>query len=146
MKRTLGRLARIFLTYSVKIISLLLAVSIISFALVSASPVDPVQQYITGLGTAVSPEQRAEIEEYWGVGQPFAEKYFNWLSELVSGNMGESSIYRRPVADIIGERFLNSLALMVAAWLLAGLIGFVLGCAMGMYKDRWPDKIIKKIC
>lgn len=146
MKRTLGRLARIFLTYGVKIISLLLAVSIISFALVSASPVDPVQQYITGLGTAVSPEQRAEIEEYWGVGQPFAERYFNWLSELISGNMGESSIYRRPVADIIGERFLNSLALMVAAWLLAGLIGFVLGCAMGMYKDRWPDKIIKKIC
>lgn len=146
MKRTLGRLARISLTYGVKIISLLLAVSIISFALVSASPVDPVQQYITGLGTAVSPEQRAEIEEYWGVGQPFAERYFNWLSELVSGNMGESSIYRRPVADIIGERFLNSLALMVAAWLLAGLIGFVLGCAMGMYKDRWPDKIIKKIC
>lgn len=60
------RLARIFVTYSIKILSLLLAVSVISFILVTASPVDPVQQYILGLGTAVSPEQRAEIEEYWG--------------------------------------------------------------------------------
>ena len=51
------RLARIFVTYSIKILSLLLAVSVISFILVTASPVDPVQQYILGLGTAVSPEQ-----------------------------------------------------------------------------------------
>ena len=53
------RLARIFVTYSIKILSLLLAVSVISFILVTASPVDPVQQYILGLGTAVSPEQAA---------------------------------------------------------------------------------------
>lgn len=146
MKGTLGRLARILVTYGVRIISLLLAVSIISFTLVSASPVDPVQQYIIGLGTAVSPEQRAEIEDYWGVNEPPVERYFSWLSELVRGNLGESAIYRRPVADIIGERFLNSLALMLCAWVLSGLIGFFLGCVMGMYRDRWPDKILKSIC
>ena len=61
MKGTFGRLSRTFLSYGVRILSLLLAVSIISFVLVSASPIDPVQQYILGLGTAVSPEQRAEI-------------------------------------------------------------------------------------
>ena len=60
--------------------------------------------------------------------------------------MGESSLYRRPVAEIIGERFVNSLALMLCAWVLAGVLGFVLGCVMGMYQDRWPDKILKKIC
>ena len=63
LKGTLPRLSRIFFMHSIKIISLLLAVSIISFVLVSASTVDPVQQYITGLGTAVSPEQRAQIED-----------------------------------------------------------------------------------
>lgn len=140
------RLARIFVTYSIKILSLLLAVSVISFILVTASPVDPVQQYILGLGTAVSPEQRAEIEEYWGVNEPPVERFFSWLNELLHGNLGESAIFRRPVADIIGERFVNSLALMLCAWLLAGLIGFALGCVMGMYRNRWPDKILKKVC
>ena len=101
MKGTSARLGRIFLRYGVKIISLLLAVSIIAFALVSFSPVDPVQQYILGVG-AVSPEQRAEIEEYWGVNDPPVQRYLNWLGALLRGDMGESLLYRRPVAEIIG--------------------------------------------
>ena len=146
MKGMSGRLIRIFAVNSIKTISLLLAVSIISFVLVSASPVDPVRQYILGLGTAVSLEQRAEIESYWGIDEPPAERYLGWLFEVLNGNLGESAIYRRPVADIIGERFWNSLALMLCAWILAGGIGFVLGCVMGMYRNRLPDRILKKVC
>ena len=146
MKESFRRLGRTFLSYSVKIISLLLAVSVIAFVLVSFSPIDPVQQYILGLGTAVSPEQRAEIEEYWGVNEPPVERYFNWLGSLLKGDMGHSAIFRRPVADVISERFANSLALMICAWLFAGIIGFALGCLMGMFQDKWPDQILKKIC
>lgn len=146
MKGTFPRLARTFLTYGIKILSLLLAVTIIAFVLVSLSPIDPVRQYILGLGTAVSPEQRALIEEYWGVNQPPVQRYLNWLNALLHGDLGQSLLYRRPVADIIGERFVNSLALMLCAWVFSGVIGFGLGCLMGMYRDRWPDKILKKIC
>lgn len=146
MNGTFARMAKTFVTYGIKIISLLLAVSIIAFALVSASPIDPVQQYILGLGTAVSPEQRAQIEAYWGVNEPPVERYFTWLTEILRGNWGESALFRRPVIDIIGERFANSLALMFCAWVLSGVIGFFLGCVMGMYQDKWPDKALKKIC
>ena len=146
MKGTAVRMCRTFLVNCIKILSLLLAVSVIAFALVDMSPIDPVQQYILSLGTAVSPEQRAELEDYWGVNEPPAERYFSWLGELLKGNMGESAMYRRPVRDIIAERFVNSLALMVCAWVLSGVIGFFLGCVMGMYQDCWPDKILKKIC
>lgn len=146
MREIIVRLAHVFIKNIVKIVTLLFAVSIISFTLVNISPIDPVQQYLLGLGTAVSQEKRAEIEAYWGVDRPPVERYLTWLNELMHGNMGESSIYRRPVADIIGERFVNSLALMLSAWVLAGLMGFVLGCLMGMYHDRLPDKILKKIC
>lgn len=146
MKDTIVRLLRILVKNSIKIITLLLAVSMVSFALVSISPIDPVQQYLLGLGTAVSQEKRAELEQYWGVDKPPVERYMTWLNELLHGNMGESSIYRRPVAQIIAERFVNSFALMLCAWILAGIIGFALGCVMGMYHDRMPDKILKKIC
>ena len=146
MKGTARRLCRIFLTYGVKVVSLLLAVSVIAFALVCASPVDPVQQYILGLGTAVSPERRAAIEDYWGVNDPPVQRYLGWLGSLLHGDLGESALYRRPVADIIKERFVNSLALMICAWILSGLIGFSLGCVMGMYQGRWPDRILKKLC
>lgn len=146
MKGTAGRIFRIFLRYGVKIISLLLAVSIIAFILVCLSPIDPVQQYILGMGTAVSEEQRAIIEDYWGVNEPPVQRYFSWLSSLLKGDLGESLLYRRPVADIIGERFVNSLALMLCAWVFSGIIGFFLGCIMGTFKDSLADRIIKKIC
>ena len=139
------RLCRIFLTNGVKIVTLLLAVSIISFILVSNSPVDPVQQYILGIGP-VSDEQRAAIEAYWGVNEAPVDRYLNWLGALLQGDFGTSLLYRRPVIDIIGERFANSLALMLCAWAFSGVIGFALGCVMGMYKDKLPDRIIKKIC
>lgn len=140
-----ARVGSAFLKYALKMAVLLLVVSIIAFALVSASPVDPVQQYVLGVG-GVTPEQRLELEEYWGVNDPPVERYFNWLNALLHGDFGESLLYRRPVINIIGERFVNSLALMACAWLFSGLIGFGLGCLMGINKDGLPDRIIKKIC
>lgn len=146
MKEITGRLIRIFLSKSIRILSLLAAASLLSFALVSASPIDPVRQYLLGLGTAVSPEQRAELESYWGVNEPPAERFFSWLGEVLHGNLGESALYRRPVSDVIGERFWNSLALMLCAWVLAGVMGFLIGCIMGMYQNKWQDRLLKNIC
>ncbi len=134
-----------FAIYLIRVFSLLFAVSVISFALVSASPVDPVQQYIMGAGP-VSGEQRSEIEAYWGVDRPVAERYFSWTSALLHGDFGVSLLYRRPVIEIISERFRNSLALMMCAWVFSGVIGYSLGCVMGMNRDRWQDKIIRKLC
>lgn len=146
MKGILAKTAKIFVTNIIKIVSLLFAVSVIAFTLLNASPVDPVKQYILGLGTTVSPEQRQEIEEYWGLDKEPVERYTSWLSELLKGNLGESAIYRRPVVDVISERFVNSIALMASAWVLSGIFGFILGSIMGLYKDKWPDKILKNFC
>ena len=146
MKNIISRLAGILVKNRIKTVSILFAVSIITFILVNASPVEPVQQYILNMGSAVSQEQREEIEEYWGVDEPPAQRYVNWISGVARGDLGESSLYRRPVADIISERFLNSLALMISSWILSGVIGFVLGCVMGMNRNALSDKIIKKIC
>ena len=46
--------------YLIRMVTLLIAVSIVSFVLVSMSPVDPVQQYV-GAVPNVGVEQRAKI-------------------------------------------------------------------------------------
>lgn len=143
--RTSSRIVRLFIENILKMVFLLFAVSIIAFVLVNYSPVDPVQQYVIGVG-GVSPEQRLQLKEYWGVNDPPVERYMNWLSALMHGDFGTSLLYRRPVIDIIGERFVNSFALMLCAWLFSGIIGFILGCVMGMKKDGIVDRMIKKIC
>lgn len=131
--------------YLLRMVTLLIAVSIISFILVSLSPVDPVQQYV-GSVPNVSVEQRAKIAEYWGLNDPPVERFLAWGKSLLHGDFGVSLIYRRPVLDVIKEKFATSLALMMTAWAFSGIIGFVIGCAMGIFNGKWIDKILKKVC
>jgi peptide/nickel transport system permease protein len=43
-------------------------------------------------------------------------------------------------------RFKASLALMMTAWVFSGVLGFAVGCVMGVFRGRWPDRIIKRVC
>lgn len=129
-----------------KLILLLLAVSLLSFALISYSPIDPVQAYVGADMTRVSPEQRANIAEYWGLNESKTEQFLAWGKSFLRGEWGTSLIYRTPVADVIAERFQSSLALMGVSWLLAGVIGFWLGIVAGMRQGTWLDKMIQAYC
>ena len=133
-----------FISTLTRMFFLLVAVSMISFFLVIASPIDPVDAY---LGDAsVSEEQRIRIAEYWGLNKSPIERYALWVEHLFTGDMGDSISYRQPVAQIIGERFQASLALMGTAWLLSGFLGLVFGVLSGVYKDSLLDRVIKTFC
>ena len=70
----------------------------------------------------------------------------NWGKAILHGDFGTSLIYRRPVLDIIKEKFSASLALMITAWIFSGITGFAIGCLMGIFNGKWPDRILKKVC
>lgn len=130
----------------VKLATLLIAISILSFTLVSLSPIDPVQSYIGADMTRVSPEQRDNIAEYWGLNESKVQQFMSWGKAVLHGDLGTSLLYRSKVADVIGERFVASLALMVVAWVISGIIGFLLGIIAGMKEGTWVDRVIKGYC
>ena len=130
----------------VRLVSLLFAISVITFILISHSPIDPIQAYIGADMMRVGPEQREKIAENWGLNEPPVEQFLRWGSSVIQGDLGTSMIYRRPVTEIISEKFLHSLALMLIAWFLSGIIGFCMGIAAAMKKDKWPDRFIKWYC
>lgn len=129
-----------------KLILLLAAVSVITFILISNSPIDPTQAYIGADMLRVSAEQRAAISEYWGLNDPPVERFLAWGNALVQGDFGTSMIHREPVLDLIADRFKSSLVLMLAAWVLSGLVGFAAGVLAAMKQGTWMDRIIKWYC
>lgn len=143
---TVRKLGLLILRKGFRMVTLLVAICFISFLLVKNSPIDPIQAYIGADMLKVSPEQRAKIAEYWGLDQPVMVQFLHWGSAVVTGDLGISMIYRRPVINVIGERFLNSLALMLSAWVLSGVIGFVTGVIAAMKKGTWIDRLIKWYC
>ena len=126
---------------------LLALVSAASFFLLSLSPIDPLQSNVgqAALGS-MSPEQVEDLREYWGVGVPMTKRFASWFSGLLKGDMGISLLYRRPVIEIVGERFLSSLWLMASAWVFAGVLGLLLGILAGTFRGRWPDRLITGYC
>ena len=129
---------------TLRLISLLVVVCIASFWIVEQSPIDPVRAYIGEM--SIQPEQKAKLDEYWGVNTPPQEKFLNWAGNLLKGDLGVSLIYRMPVTDVIKERFTASLVLMASSWLISGVLGFVLGIAAGMHKGTLFDRAIKTYC
>ena len=128
----------------IRMLLLLITVSIVTFTLVSMSPIDPLQANVgqAALG-AMSQEQKAQLEEYWGVNVPPVRRYLNWAGGFVRGDMGISLLYRQPVSQVIGVKLSNSLFLMVFAWLISGILGLVLGILAGVFRGTWADRIIK---
>ncbi|MCL6572747.1 MAG: ABC transporter permease [Bacillus sp. (in: Bacteria)] len=139
-------IATYVLKKTIRLVSLVVAICIVSFILISQSPIDPIQAYIGADMMRVGPEQREKIAENWGLDQPPLKQFYQWSSSLLQGDLGTSMIYRRPVAEIIGERFYSSLVLMLIAWVLSGVIGFGLGVIAAMKKGLWADRIIKWYC
>lgn len=134
-----GQLARFAL--------LMVAVSMVTVALVSASPIDPVQAN-TGQAAllSMSAEKREELAERWGAGEPFAERYAAWALDALHGDLGESLRFNAPVVEVVGERLAGSALLLACAWLLSGAIGFALGVAAGAARGSLFDRLVRGWC
>ncbi len=123
-------------------LSLLIGLSVFAFILVRTSPVDPVLASVN-YDMSLTEQQYQAIAEYWGLNEPPVTQYFVWLKNMLTGNMGTSRIYRKPVAQIIQARAGASFALMGISWLLSGIIGFLLGTAAAFKRGTLLDRSIK---
>lgn len=141
----MNRLAKYTASTLLRMVLLLLGTSLFTFVLIASSPIDPVDAYV-GAESNVSQQQRENVAEHWGLNKPPVERYFAWLSNVLRGDMGVSITYQKPVAQILGERFAASLALMATAWVLSGVLGFLLGVLCGATQGSLLDRCVKTFC
>jgi peptide/nickel transport system permease protein len=106
-----------------QLIPVLILVSMAVFLIVRVIPGDPV---LVMMG--VDPEERSRIsdaqyqalQQQLGLDRPIYVQYFNWVSRIVQGDMGLSLRSRRPIFEVIFERYPATIYLALAA-LLTGL-------------------------
>lgn len=107
------------------------------FALVVASLTLALARLAPGGGSefgieAATPEEVAARRAELGLDQPFLTQYGRWLGGLARFDLGQSSLFGRPVADLVGERAANTAVLAVAALIVATGIGLPLGRFAGV--------------
>ncbi|SFQ27028.1 peptide/nickel transport system permease protein [Butyrivibrio proteoclasticus] len=129
----------------IRMLLLLILVSFLAFVLIAKSPIDPLVSYI-GTNSTLSPEAKQEIVEHWGLNEPVFTRFFKWLVNILHGDMGTSITYKKAVSSVIIERFSYSIVLMLLAWLLSGILGFVIGVICGIKQGGIYDRITKLFC
>lgn len=103
----------------------LFAVVTFNFVLFRVLPGDPIR--LIARSGHLSPAAVEELRRLFGLDKPLAVQYWYYLRNLFHGNFGFSYTYRRPVADILAERMVNTLILLGAATVLIVLLGIGLG-------------------
>ncbi|HHU45750.1 MAG TPA: ABC transporter permease [Actinomycetales bacterium] len=129
-----------------RMLFLLISVTFVAFVLVEASPLDPVAQYVASMQRGVSADQVERITALWGLDRPWYERYVSWLGGMLAGDFGVSNLYRADVAGIIGHAIANSLLLMSIAWVLSGVLGYLLGVVSGATRGTLLDRAIVAAC
>lgn len=117
-------------------------VTLLVFVLMSFSKVDPAY---TALGDGASPEAVAAYHERYGLDDPLPERYLRYMGDLFHGDMGTYGAARNSVADRIASALPVTMQLTFMGLLIGAIASFVLGVIAALYRDRWPDQLIRII-
>ena len=135
--------ARLFHYARLLISSFVLFLVVISvlFLLLELTPGDPAQAILGDV--PVTPEFLERIRETYGLDRPAWERYFIYLGNVLSGNLGYSFLNNgQPVLELIGQRIGATLALAVPAFVISTTGGILLGSIAGRTRKRWLDSLI----
>ncbi len=115
--------------------TLLIIVTLLFFLFRLGLP-DPTASLVT---EGFSPADRELIRERFGLDRPLLEQYFIYLRNVVQGDFGWSFYYNAPVADVIWEKFGNTMVLMLIAIALAYSLGIPLGAYLSWKRGSRTD-------
>ncbi len=122
-----GSMARMAGRRALAAVPVLLLVTFGVFAVAAASPFDPVKAYAGTAGLTASQENLDQLRANLGADQPLVPRWWDWTTSALTGDLGDSSVMRQPVADVIAERIGWSVLLAATAFAVAVLLGTVLG-------------------
>lgn len=119
---------------------LLVGISVVTFAINALAPGDPITAMMDPEEVRVIPVEELERRrEALGLNDPIPVRYALWGREVVQGNLGYSFHFSRPVTEMILDRILPSLALVLPSTLLGTTLGVALGVASAMRRHSGLD-------
>ena len=122
------------------LVATLAVASILVFFMLEILPGDPAQLI---LGTDARPDTLIALRHEMGLDRPVLARFLQWLSGMLSGNLGMSHTYHVPVVTLIAERLPVSMPLAIVSLVLAVMFGIPGGLIAAMNKDTWLDRVVR---
>jgi len=122
----------------------LLIMSFVIYGLIGLMPGDPIDLMITA-DPNLTAEDQARLRALYGLDRPIAERYWNWLSAALTGDLGYSRIHARPVMAVLLPALVNSIWLMGLSFALAMAIALPAGIAAALRPRSLADNAINMV-
>lgn len=119
---------------------MVLGVTILVFFLMSFSPIDPAY---SALGEGASQEALAAYRDAHGLNDPWLVQYGHFMVGLFQGDLGTYGANESSVGDKIASALPITLQLTFVGLIIAVVFSLLLGVISAVYRDRWPDQIIR---
>jgi peptide/nickel transport system permease protein len=134
---------RMLLSRILSLVPLLLGVTLFVFVVMRFSPIDPALAAFDGANA--SAEQLEQFRRDNGLLDPLPVQYFRFVWLLIQGDFGVSVITKQPVAEIITTALPLTVQLTLMGLVIAILVSVPLGVVSAIYRDRWPDQLIRLV-
>lgn len=119
--------------------SLIFLVSVsITFAILHLMPGDYIESMMPYL-TAIDPALSSTFRESFGLNRPIFEQYALYVANILQGNWGYSFQYAAPVFNIIAEKIVWTLVILLPATVLSALAGVAIGAYSGWKNGSKTD-------
>ena len=105
----------------------LIAISILVFTLIQLPPGDYLTSQLYELqaqGEATAAQQIEFLRAEYGLDKPMYVQYWNWVTGLLQGDLGQSFEFNRPVSEVLGDRLLMTFILNFSTILFIWVVSF----------------------
>jgi len=132
-------MAKLIIRRAISALGLLFGLATIVFLLAHLAPGDPAARM---LSPSISSAAAEEVRRQFGLDQPLARQYFDWLLNALTGNLGLSFSHYRPVTAVILDVLPNTAVLALAAIAIELAIGIPLGAIATRAPRSWLDRVL----
>ncbi|MFZ5825183.1 MAG: ABC transporter permease [Bacillota bacterium] len=122
-----------------QMIPILLGATMLIFLVIKLAPGDPFSGMID---PRLDPRKIEELRQRYCLNCPLPQQYWNWMSNMLQGDLGNSIRFKTPVREMIQERMGPTLALGVSSQLLVFLFGLPIGILAATRRNTWVDNLV----
>jgi peptide/nickel transport system permease protein len=123
----------------------LVAISVISFAIIQLPPGDFLTTYVAernARGETVDPTEVESLRQRFGLDQPMYIQYLRWSWNFLHGDFGHSFEWNRPVSSLIAERIPLTIVISFSTLLFTWLVSVPIGIYSAVRQYSWVDYLL----
>lgn len=130
MTYVLNRLLSVILT--------LFLITLVTFAVTNILPGDVAMMI---MGTQSNEAALEGLRQSLGLNDPLILQYGRWIAGLLTGDLGNSLIFKKPIAELLAQKAVASSIIVVMSMTIALTLAVPLGVWAAVHRDRWQDTV-----